>query len=291
MICKHRTGFTLIELLVTIAIIAILTAILFPVFARARSKARQAVCASNCRQIATAVRMYADDYDDALPGHGTPVNDPLALDQIGDALAYPRFALDPYMKNDQIWQCPGEQSIAPWGRPSEEAGTSLIYAGFGNIVWHMPTQSDPSIVPVAWDIEMWHNDQCNIAYYDGHVKSSGAATRVTVSPMGAWGGQTGVQLSAGQKFQISAGGQWSADAPSVPLSFTTPAGKSDHAPPDMIRGDFPECGLIGAVGSTIFYVGYGGQFAAPEDGELYLSINDNASLCDNNTGTVWAFIW
>lgn len=56
-------------------------------------------------------------------------------------------------------------------------------------------------------------------------------------------------------------------------------------------GDFRECGLIGAVGGTIFYVGYGGDFTAPEEDELYLSINDNTSMCDNNAGTVRAFVW
>jgi prepilin-type N-terminal cleavage/methylation domain-containing protein len=65
----NRRGFTLIELLVVIAIIAVLAAMLFPVFARARAKARQASCISNERQIVTALLMYNDDYDEALP-HG-----------------------------------------------------------------------------------------------------------------------------------------------------------------------------------------------------------------------------
>jgi len=63
-----RKGFTLIELLVVIAIIAILAAILFPVFARAREKARQASCLSNVKQLTLGVMMYAQDYDDRLPG-------------------------------------------------------------------------------------------------------------------------------------------------------------------------------------------------------------------------------
>ena len=76
---KNRRGFTLIELLVVIAIIAILAAILFPVFARAREKARTASCQSNLKQVALATIMYSQDYDeymiacygaDTLPGGG-----------------------------------------------------------------------------------------------------------------------------------------------------------------------------------------------------------------------------
>jgi prepilin-type N-terminal cleavage/methylation domain-containing protein/prepilin-type processing-associated H-X9-DG protein len=64
---KQRTGFTLIELLVVIAIIAILAAILFPVFAQAREKARQASCLSNIKQLGLALNMYAQDYDEQFP--------------------------------------------------------------------------------------------------------------------------------------------------------------------------------------------------------------------------------
>lgn len=62
-----RKGFTLIELLVVIAIIAILAAILFPVFAKAREKARQTSCLSNCKQLGLGLYMYTQDYDEMLP--------------------------------------------------------------------------------------------------------------------------------------------------------------------------------------------------------------------------------
>ena len=66
-----RRGFTLIELLVVIAIIAILAAILFPVFARAREKARQSSCLSNVKQLALGTMMYCQDYDERLPASYT----------------------------------------------------------------------------------------------------------------------------------------------------------------------------------------------------------------------------
>ena len=69
----RRCGFTLIELLVVIAIIAILAAILFPVFAQAREKARQTGCLSNMKQLGTAFVMYMQDFDGRLPG-GAPSN-------------------------------------------------------------------------------------------------------------------------------------------------------------------------------------------------------------------------
>ncbi|MBM3498472.1 MAG: DUF1559 domain-containing protein [Armatimonadetes bacterium] len=69
---RRSQGFTLIELLVVIAIIAILAAILFPVFARAREKARQTSCLSNVKQLGLGVMMYCQDYDETYPGYYPP---------------------------------------------------------------------------------------------------------------------------------------------------------------------------------------------------------------------------
>jgi prepilin-type N-terminal cleavage/methylation domain-containing protein/prepilin-type processing-associated H-X9-DG protein len=102
-----RRGFTLIELLVVIAIIAILAAILFPVFARAREKARQTSCISNLKQINLALQMYVQDYDERLPtSGGTPCN---ADDgRTFDDRTMPPFWLqvEPYVKNFQLFSCP-----------------------------------------------------------------------------------------------------------------------------------------------------------------------------------------
>jgi prepilin-type N-terminal cleavage/methylation domain-containing protein/prepilin-type processing-associated H-X9-DG protein len=93
-----RRGFTLIELLVVIAIIAILAAILFPVFAKAREKARQSTCLSNTKQLGLAIMQYAQDYDERLP----PMNSQAPVNYLWYQV------IDPYMKNSQILKCPSQ---------------------------------------------------------------------------------------------------------------------------------------------------------------------------------------
>lgn len=116
----RRHAFTLIELLVVIAIIAILAAILFPVFAQARAAARKAACISNEKQMSTAILMYFQDYDERTP---RAVNNasasahlaiPITPAVVGDnafsdantALNRPVGFLYPYLKNIQVWRCP-----------------------------------------------------------------------------------------------------------------------------------------------------------------------------------------
>jgi len=97
-------GFTLIELLVVIAIIAILAAILFPVFARAREKARQTSCLSNVKQLDLAAMMYAQDYDELLPCDYYACNSSTTHARlVGQIL--------PYMKNQQILYCPSASKM------------------------------------------------------------------------------------------------------------------------------------------------------------------------------------
>ena len=111
-----RVGFTLIELLVVIAIIAILAAILFPVFAQAREKARAISCLSNTKQIGTATMMYSQDYDEMLYGYRfqAPAGnmnpyaaDPLVANNAKRPIFFNQL-LYPYTKNDQIWRCPSK---------------------------------------------------------------------------------------------------------------------------------------------------------------------------------------
>jgi len=100
----RKSGFTLIELLVVIAIIAILAAILFPVFARARAKARQSSCLSNTKQVMTAFLMYNQDYDEQWLYDSLVPGKPLG----GQAanVCWWRFQLEPYLKNWGVLVCP-----------------------------------------------------------------------------------------------------------------------------------------------------------------------------------------
>ena len=109
-----RRGFTLIELLVVIAILAILAAILFPVFARAREKARQASCQSNLRQLGLATLMYAQDYDERLPWW-----DYTQGELNGSGFSHCR-AVYPYVNNLQLFACPSGTGVPP-GHTSDPA--------------------------------------------------------------------------------------------------------------------------------------------------------------------------
>jgi prepilin-type N-terminal cleavage/methylation domain-containing protein/prepilin-type processing-associated H-X9-DG protein len=139
---RSRSGFTLIELLVVIAIIAILAAILFPVFAQARDKARQTTCMSNMKQMALASRMYLSDYDDTVVscymysrhgGGGTLPTGAPYLEWWPDLLA-------PYVKNAQLWHCPNWSALYDYGRNTfpegEGPGKRKLRWSLGCNNWH-----------------------------------------------------------------------------------------------------------------------------------------------------------
>ena len=117
----RASGFTLIELLVVIAIIAILAAILFPVFAQARAKARQTACLSNMRQVGTAILMYSGDYDEAIVpsqnGSGTELR------------SWPTL-IESYVKNADVFVCPSaDETPAPADRQYVAASPNRQYVG------------------------------------------------------------------------------------------------------------------------------------------------------------------
>ena len=133
---RRRGAFTLIELLVVIAIIAILAAILFPVFAQAREKARQAACLSNTKQIGLGLMQYVQDYDETMPLPGYFPNR-TAPEPYAGRRSW-RSDIQPYIKNTGVFQCPSYRfpnSFTPEVRADfkdsldEQAGIPLGYAG------------------------------------------------------------------------------------------------------------------------------------------------------------------
>ena len=127
-----RHGFTLIELLVVIAIIAILAAILFPVFSRAREQARRTSCLSNMRNIGLGLYMYAQDYDELLPkrrpceGSFDACKGTYEVRSNGKAYEQTwKNVLNPYLKNKQIYKCPSNDAATHGTWVNNSAGVTV----------------------------------------------------------------------------------------------------------------------------------------------------------------------
>jgi len=175
---KSSKGFTLIELLVVIAIIAILAAILFPVFAQAREKAMQATCLSNLKQLGLAAHMYAQDYDQKFMGEWQafrngqcttwwPCTAPNNLGWYTAPLNNPSlyglnwaFEMQPYIKNVQLMVCPATR-LSGWNPATSTDANSYVYnSDVGDSNWYYGQYSDalteasipkPSELIMFWD--------------------------------------------------------------------------------------------------------------------------------------------
>ena len=187
-------GFTLIELLVVIAIIAILASILFPVFSRARAKARQAACINNQKQIVLAIKMYCEDFDEVIPlgeyddtdPDEDPLFDPTPANQ-GDNKFQWYDLVFPYVRNSELYRDPEKRVLAP-GYGMNEAAAAVPLGAFYDasikvLTVGMWNPADPGnnvgLWRVYWnegniadgqvDIER-HNDGAVYGFLDGHVK-------------------------------------------------------------------------------------------------------------------------
>ncbi|MBI5833367.1 MAG: DUF1559 domain-containing protein [Armatimonadetes bacterium] len=199
---RHRRAFTLIELLVVVAIIAILAAILFPVFAKAREKARMSSCQSNLKQIGLAVAQYLQDYDHKYPWNDDVNNASTMLETHWNG--WVSNGLQPYIKNFQIFVCPSKAQ--GWVQPQTGQNVSYCWnyrategvseAETGNatggasrlaIMWDSanswndnPPNSSNGLMArdISWYLignrnwTCWHQEKNNYLFADGHVKQA-----------------------------------------------------------------------------------------------------------------------
>ncbi|MDQ3814303.1 MAG: DUF1559 domain-containing protein, partial [Armatimonadota bacterium] len=188
-------GFTLIELLVVIAIIALLAAILFPVFGRARENARKTSCMNNLKQIGIGFLAYTQDYDELLPSQ-------YWFSGSNHWTGTPAWQLEPYLKNEQIWICPSKRRGAPTPKTSglisygvngigffggggraladiQRPGEVVAYADGGTDVYldgYWCDNSYPKVPTGGQNVRFQtqspkHLGMVNILWGDGHVKS------------------------------------------------------------------------------------------------------------------------
>ncbi|HHX39443.1 MAG TPA: DUF1559 domain-containing protein [Armatimonadetes bacterium] len=206
-----RHGFTLIELLVVIAIIAILAAILFPVFARARENARKTNCASNLKQLGLAILAYAQDYDEMFPKY-TLKNVPTDSNDWHEVI-------DPYIKNTLLKKCPSlntnlgyganwrhiicypkedlwaglDVTLAQFQRPADalmladsHTGTTGEGTGGCAAIYCPHCYATPPYDYVNYAVSSRHSEGANCLMLDGHVKWYKTSTIMKTDSSSIW---------------------------------------------------------------------------------------------------------
>ena len=190
-ISSHKkSAFTLIELLVVIAIIAILAAILFPVFARARENARRSSCQSNLKQMALGVVQYVQDYDEKFPGAviGTPPEAPVGWAD----------AIQPYLKSIQIYQCPSDTRE----QRSNPANSGYVDYFYNSALSNTGSTTTPNYGAGGISVAAVENSSLTILNLDAngistsskaswHYNGNGASTSTTSPSIPASGGFAG----------------------------------------------------------------------------------------------------
>ncbi len=216
-----RSGFTLIELLVVIAIIAILAAILFPVFAQAREKARQTACLNNNKQIGTSLLMYAQDFDETLPGWTHIPNNPLYANY-GWAMIVP--SMDPYLKNRQVWACPSAgRNITTANLPGPNNDKIVMSLGYNEYLYNIDHEENGMIHYPVYD--KGFNRLSRLAASEAGISSIAMVTDAlpdgTTGIVHDWTNYDGVTFP-GEKSDFGMGrikysNNWTGQSPAKPL--------------------------------------------------------------------------
>ena len=195
LIFHERVGFTIIELLIVLAVIALLAALLFPVFNMVRGKAKMTACASNLHQLHTACALYAADYDSFLPAYPSQV---IAL-KLNGVFTYVEQSQElvacmrPYVHSEKAWLCPADSQTFHPGEVAEGLPvphvTSYFYNGFGGrrdvplypIRIDQPDYTAPARKLLLYDtvctprdncyLDYNHNGRSNTMFLDGHLEN------------------------------------------------------------------------------------------------------------------------